>query len=414
MKSMKLFAHGILAGLILVCGLLAGPSVAAEGEPLAIRKWPGGQVTIETHWGLRLGVGYAENAAHGPMTLDAQLQVDGTYSHLLVREANVAQSQWLPAGDAKVGSKASKQNSIRVHTKKLTDRLCQVIEVDGVEIVVVNTASELLNEASGTTQLESLEGKTKQLRAVLLFAGDGNNAVPAGAAQAIAELQPDVVIPILPSEPKDTAVAELRELVQLDGVAVTLVPHNTLALSATTVSSQAQAPTQRLVLLSDQAWEMPAELEELFTAMETACSESQTVFGKLSVEQMNFKPANGTHTPRWNTEHMMGRQLLFFSQIYHELEPSIPVMDLNPQQMPPDYEFAHADWDGAEEARQMQRVSDFTRRFAYLLADCPLDERAPGSRWPTLKALLQQMQRHYAEHTANTVKKFELPDWPGQ
>ena len=108
---------------------------------------------------------------------------------------------------------------------------------------------------------------------------------------------------------------------------------------------------------------------------------------------------------------MMGRQLMFFSQIYHEVDPAIPVIDLNPKQMPPDYSAAHPDWDGQEETRQMNRVSEFTRRFAYLLRDVNLDVRAPGSRW-TLRGLLRQMERHYDEHTANTVKKFDLPDWP--
>ncbi len=80
-------------------------------------------------------------------------------------------------------------------------------------------------------------------------------------------------------------------------------------------------------------------------------------------------------------------------------------------QMPPDYVAAHADWTGKEEARQMERVSRFTRRFSYLLKDLPMDKKAPGSFW-TPKSLLRQMDDHYSEHTANVVKKFELPDWP--
>ena len=146
--------------------------------------------------------------------------------------------------------------------------------------------------------------------------------------------------------------------------------------------------------------------------MEKASSDSQQVFAKLSTNQLNFKPTNGTHTPRWNTEHMMGRQLLFFSQIYVTQDPSIPKMDLNPRQTPPAYVFAHPDWDGPEEGRQTQRVREFTRRFAYLLADMDVDKKAPGSRWPSLRALLKQMHRHYGEHTANTIKKFDLPGWP--
>lgn len=94
------------------------------------------------------------------------------------------------------------------------------------------------------------------------------------------------------------------------------------------------------------------------------------------------------------------------------LSPSLGEIAKVHKQMPPDYSAAHPDWDGAEEARQMKRVSEFTRRFAYLLHDAKLQAKAPGSRW-TLVGLLRQMERHYDEHTANTIKKFELPDWPG-
>jgi hypothetical protein len=80
--------------------------------------------------------------------------------------------------------------------------------------------------------------------------------------------------------------------------------------------------------------------------------------------------------------------------------------------MPAQYVFAHKDWTGAEEARQLQRVSDFCRRFAYLLDGMKVTDKAKGTIWPSLQALLVQMERHYQEHTANTVKKFDLPGWP--
>ena len=79
--------------------------------------------------------------------------------------------------------------------------------------------------------------------------------------------------------------------------------------------------------------------------------------------------------------------------------------------MPKDYKFAHPDWSGEEEAKQMLRVEKFTRRFAYLLDGMDLNKRPKGSRW-TPRALLRQMERHYAEHTANVVKKKQLEGWP--
>ncbi len=165
-------------------------------------------------------------------------------------------------------------------------------------------------------------------------------------------------------------------------------------------------------LLLDTPPPVPEHLQQIFDRMEAANRRSQDVFRQLSVEQMNFKPSDGTHTPRWNAEHMAGRQLLFFSQIYHALDPSMPVVDQNPQQMPADYKARNPSWSGKDEARAMQRVDDFCRRYAYLLEDIQLDEKPPATSWPSLGALLLQMEKHYDEHTANVKKKSQLPDWP--
>ena len=91
--------------------------------------------------------------------------------------------------------------------------------------------------------------------------------------------------------------------------------------------------------------------------------------------------------------------------------PATATVDLNPPQMPADYAPAHPDWTGAEEARQIERVARFTRRFADLLDRVDLDDQLQGSPW-TLRRLLEQMERHYTEHTANVIKKFGLADWP--
>lgn len=161
-------------------------------------------------------------------------------------------------------------------------------------------------------------------------------------------------------------------------------------------------------------WQATGELAELLGKMRAANEASQETFRPLSVEQMNWAPPNGTHTPRWNVEHMAGRQLLFFSQIYAAIDPERhEAVDLNPAQMPPDYRAAHPEWSGADEADWMQRVSDYVQGHAYLLEGLDLDEKAPGSRWK-LRRLLKQMDRHYGEHTANVVKKFDLPGWPAE
>lgn len=199
----------------------------------------------------------------------------------------------------------------------------------------------------------------------------------------------------------------LSVLVLASGLA--LLPETSIGQSEAAVPSATSISPAQLL---EKPPAIPEHLRELFDRMETANRRSQDVFRKLSTAQMNFKPANGTHTPRWNTEHMAGRQLLFFSQIYHAIDPNIPVFDWNPAQMPPDYKARHPEWSGKDEARAMQRVDDFCRRYSYLLKDIELDEKPPASNWPTLRALLLQMERHYDEHTANVVKKFDLPDWP--
>ena len=183
------------------------------------------------------------------------------------------------------------------------------------------------------------------------------------------------------------------------------------AIGQSNVDSNGQSSVEASLLL-DTPPPVPEQLRELFDRMEAANRRSQDVFRQLSVEQMNFRPSDGTHTPRWNAEHMAGRQLLFFSQIYHALDPSIPVADWNPKQMPADYEARNRSWSGKDEARAMQRVDDFCRRYAYLLKDIQPDEKPPATSWRSLGALLLQMEKHYDEHTANVKKKFQLPDWP--
>lgn len=169
------------------------------------------------------------------------------------------------------------------------------------------------------------------------------------------------------------------------------------------------------IKISNQPWKLDdAELSGLFEKKEASSANSRAVFASLSVDQMNFVPGNGSHTPRWNTEHMMGRELLFFSQIYHSIDPEIPVMNLNPKQMPKDYVAAHSDWSGEEEARLTLQVEAFSRRFAYFLKDLPLDEKTKGSRMWSPRGLLKQMERHYKQHTDNAKKKMELENWPAK
>lgn len=378
---------------------------ADVGDPIAIRVLPRGGIEIESMWNSSVvisvahaetsskpgvdvvlkGVKLPQNQQRNEQANDrvlVDLNVDQPVDFVFDRAADEPRSSWRPYA----GSEPRSANAIRVRT--FDDSQFVVVDVDGVRISHMRVAGEPSPRADATIDIVSDTD-------LMVF--------------TTAESDQDLV----------RAVEQSKHSFAVETVVIGTRAHpdavgNTMAVSATDpsrVAEAAEATEPALVVLSRQPVELSDELVQLIEAKEAACEASQRVFAELTVEQMNFRPPNGTHTPRWNAEHMMGRELLFFSQIYHALEPAIPVMDLNPQQMPPDYDARHADWSGREEALQMARVSAFTRRFAYLLQDIPLDEAAPGSRW-TLRGLLRQMERHYNEHTENVKKKFELDSWP--
>ncbi|TWT56015.1 DinB family protein [Allorhodopirellula solitaria] len=361
----------------LIIFLFLGQASAAEGDPLAVRAWDDGIVSIETQWGLHVivssgGTPDADLSAEA----DRVVKITDATDHILSRPPNQAAPEWIAASDYD----ADDPNALFVQS---IDKNALQINVDGV-CVIIATRQWQASEVPGEMKVDVLvitDASAAQL-----------TSEPTASTQQF--LHPRYVVPLMIAQSQQNSSEVLD--------------HNTLAVSAADRDEEAT----KTILLSHTPWEMPADLTTLFDNMEGACSDSQKVFAELSAAQLNFQPANGTHTPRWNVEHMMGRQLQFFSQIYHAFDAEIPVMNLNPKQMPADYEFAHPQWDGAEEARQMQRVSEFCRRFAYLLDGMKADEKAPGSRWPSLRALLVQMDRHYQEHTANTIKKFELAGWP--
>ncbi len=393
--------------------LAAAHSVLADdGHPVAIRYWPGGGVTIETNWDLHIGLRLDECRNRLARVPDLEIRLDempegatprSPLVHvwppqekarlLLDRKPNLA-SPAFQAADSVPEPTAhaitfSRAGSVQSSTAR--EAMMMLIEVDGLRLLDIGgvTATEF-------SVFEEMKWVEPGLDALLFSTPPSDMAALAKIAERI---KPRVIV--LPAG-SETALA--------DDVKTGIVPHNTLALSAGDLGDEGT----RFIVMGHEPWHMEGELSELFARKEAACGASRQLFASLSSEQMNFRPGDGTHTPRWNAEHMMGRELGFFSQIYHALEPSIPVMDLNPKQMPDEYQAAHPDWSGAEEARQMERVEAFTRRFAYVLCDLDLERRAPGSRMWSPRSLLQQMERHYGEHTANVEKKKQLPDWPGQ
>ena len=397
-RSMISVAHSML--WIFLLFVLAEPANADDGDPVAIRYWPGGCSSIESMWNFHVAIGVdAGNRAALPRLADVEFVDDfwaasGSDSLVLDRRPNEPNAILKPLSECPNPSR----NAIRFSRVALRNEATQktlfvnVLFVDGVSILDSNKNSvgELL------AILKVVKDLPKEIQTIDAFLIDDAIADPASFETLRGLLKPRVMV--------------LRNAVKFDKVGDALVEnigHNTLSVSRSEPTSKS-----KWVKLSENPWSMDAALGELFDKKEAACKSSRAVFKELSVNQLNFRPSNGTHTPRWNTEHMMGRELLFFSQIYHAMDSSIPILDLNPKQMPPDYRPAHEDWTGLEESMQMERVESFTRRFAYLLNGMDLNKTAKGSDFWTPKALLKQMEAHYKEHTANVVKKKDLPDWP--
>jgi hypothetical protein len=424
--------------IALSCGLAQGHEVPARA--VAVRWWGGQAVTLETFWGLRVAINphsapvappedepapdvalfsapvdarslNASPARTGRLILSptaAGEVVQGAF--VLDREPESPTSSW-SGHDA---AKAPSEHAIRVwgvcsrgDASGGASQGAVVVEAEGVRLLY------LWGDLRRFTE-EELQ-RCGRIDVIAAPMGDDVGQSVARWREVSEQLRPRFVLP-LPANAAALAdgrvpLADLGS--EFPGATRAVQPAgNTLAVSRRDESASPSSET-RLALLNCRPWVPEGELASLWVAMDRACADSQSVFAPLSASQMSFRPSNGTHTPRWNVEHMLGRQLLFFTQIYAALDDQLAPLDLNPAQMPPDYRAAHPDWSGAEEARQMERANAYVRRFAYLLEGVDLSVKAPGSSW-TLRRLLRQMDVHFHEHTANVRKKFELPEWPAR
>jgi len=428
-------------GLAALAALLLTPPGAADtGNPVAVRFWGQGLVSIETYWNLSIAIDpYALRIGYRDPEIDADL-VLVTHEHYdhnnvgLVRGARHIVHALDNAGAIRVVDlvldRLPNQDDVKLTSAAATvlrsthaigvrslaafhdavagrDRGAVgmlLIEADGVRILHCGDLGQPLLTPSQLEAIGNLD--------VLLIPVGGVYTIDGPEAARITEqVRPRIVVPIhyrtadltLPLEPIDDFLDALP-----DRYRRVAAVGNTLAITAG-LGPSVESPN--VVVLKTRPWTMPAEMAALFEHKAEAAAASAIVFDALTTTQMNHRPGNGTHTPRWNAEHMMGAEAEFFTAIYHRVDPSLAAMKLRPAQMPDTYNAAHPDWTGREEARQIDRIQRLSRRFAYLLADMPLDEKPPESWW-TLRGLLEQMQRHYGEHTANVMRKFELPDWP--
>lgn len=407
MRRISIFSMPITLSVILCWGLFQNPASAADGDPIAIQRWPGKELAIETRAGLRVLIQSKTGERLTDQNADIALLPGTTCDHRLFRKPNEEHPIWQrTSAKQNPGENALIAKSIRLRPLDQTTVLW--IEVDGVSILVVPPSW-----GDG----ESAYGSDESIHAdVLILPSENLDTLKCSSIKSLVEsLDPHTIL-FSGFDGDDDSFETVVDHFGPD-VENRVITHNTLAVSSAdnAIDLESEQPAKlTLVRMGNEAWQMPDDLAALFDAMDEASNYSQRVFTQLSVNRMNFKPSNGTHTPRWNAEHMVGRQLLFFSKIFHAIDPVIPVIDSNPKQMPVQYEPAHPTWDGAEEARQMKLAGQFCRRYAYLLDGIDVDDKPPAVRWPSLRALLVQMDRHYREHTANVVQKFELPDWPAE
>jgi L-ascorbate metabolism protein UlaG (beta-lactamase superfamily) len=444
----------LIAFTLLLCLKFAATSQADPGKPVAIRWWGQGMVSIETYWNLHVVIDpYATNSGYSDPKLSADLVlVTHNHSdhnnpamiggepvvaagldsagnpqpirHVLDRLPNAEEPTW--RGVVETGKPTEPRSGHEIVVTSIPawhdDRqgaerganAIFLIEVDGLRIVHCGDL--------GQTRLTDEQRRAMgQVDVLLLPVGGVFTVDGRQAADLVRQVSPKIAVPIhyktpalsINLQPVDAfldAVKDNAEIVRPTG--------NTLAASAPrstpaqpTSPAAGNASKTKVVVLNYLPWQMPAELAELLAAKEADSRGAQDVFAKLSANQMNFQPANGTHTPRWNAEHMMASELRFFTQIYTNRDPAVPMINLGPAQMPPAYRAAHPDWSGAEEARQMERVSALVRRFAYLLDGIGIEEPIPRSR-QTLRRLFASLDGHYTQHTNNVKAKFSLPDWP--
>ena len=435
---------------ILLAAFLAQPAGAADEDivyPVAVRWWGQSMISIENWWGLTvvidpysLEIGYDDpqisaqyvcithehfdhnnedlirrkSSVHRGLENDAVRQGDLGFTHItnidtahLRAIANVQAGQVMATPPSMVNFRTIASFHDNKQGADLGLNAMFLVETDGVRILHCGDLGQ--HELTGE-QIEEI-GRVDVLCIPVggVYTVDGPQAVG-----IVEQLHPRIVIPIHyktkaltigldPPGPFFDALPDKYEVVRPTG--------NTLAVST------AGGPTRdkpQVVVLDYKPWTMPADLAELFDAKEAASKKSQETFRNLRVDQLNHKPSNGTHTPRWNNEHMLSAELRFFSSVYSSVDSSISQIRISPQQMPPDYIAAHPGWNGQDEAMQAQRVQDFTRRFAYLLGGMSLDELPDGAPGfiGDLRGLFKQMENHYGEHTAHVHEKFELEDWP--
>lgn len=426
-------------------------TVAPSGKnsplPVAVRWWGHACISIETFWGFTVIVdpfpesterGYpklkvnadlvlvsheapdhcAVSAVGGKPVVLHGMAEDGktfnTIDHVLDRLANE------PSATVRTRAQVSNPSWHAVSVKGIGvhheapggqdagGSMMFLIEVNGVRILHGADVGHKL-----TPELVKAVGAIDVL---ILPVGGGDTLDAAGAVGVAKQLQPKAYLwpvhfgPDTVAATADTVDALVEEARRAN-LLIRDVRGNTAAVSALPSDAPPPIGLPAVVLMDYQPLAPEAKVRQMLKSLRDDRRALIDTLGKVSKEQLDHRPSDGSHTIRWNFEHTTARELGLFSQIYNALDPEVPVINWNPAQMPRDFKAHNPAWGPEEIVRHVRRVGAFTERFSYLLADAPPTMRVEGTRF-SLDYLTAMIVGHYQNHTSKAVHKFTLPDWP--
>jgi len=394
-----------LTRIVSVLGvLLTGASItrsAEPGLPVGVRWWGEETVSVESAWNLRVSISATtENAREADLSvIVGKLPTDLGHSVVTAVGADLDVSLDRPVNSADVSIEATESATVSPNTVRVRsfegDALWVLVQCDGVSILYTNDEGAQSVPGEVTSEIDAID-------VLVLPIGVENPGALISAASA------RKVVPIGFRSPKSRDFKAFEE--RIDSAA----SRRDAVGNTTAVSTEIPSGSAGLDVLKARPWRARGKLVSLLKSIDRKNRKSQETFAPLSANQMNHKPANGTHAPRWNVEHMAGTELAFFTSVYSNVSADIPVVQRFPAQQPPDYVPANPEYDGAEEARQMERILALRNRFAYLLDGLDLETLPRGAPRFTgsLEGMCERVGDHYDEHTAHVHKKFKLDDWP--
>ena len=242
--------------VLLCCLLLVDPAIvqAEDGDPLAIRKWPGGMLSLESHWGFHVAVDPTEKALKQlPSTPDQIVLSSDAIDHYLTRKPNFAKAAWVPSAEF------TGKDPNAIHIKSLPSQVVKasslMLEADGARVVFV--PDECLATPAGVPVDD-----IKPTDLLVLSASNASRLTDPGVISLVKRMAPRLVLlndidaSQMESAEKFRKAIDARE-------PVTETDHNTLAFSQ---SGSPEHQTQ-VVVLSDVPWQMPDELATLFAGI---------------------------------------------------------------------------------------------------------------------------------------------------